>query len=107
MDGIRVVEERIAPLWSTPAWALTLGRRTVRARVTVNAFRELDVLLAHWVGIVALRPVPMTQIDDWRAADTGADMSDSFTPNDILRMAREYRRIAPSPSCVDGCDLAA
>lgn len=107
MDGIRAVEERIAPLWSPPAATLTQQRRTVRARVTANVFRELDVLLAHWVGIVTMRPVSMTEIDHWREADAGRDLGEGFTKADILRIAGEYRRAAPSPIGAGGCDLAA
>ncbi len=108
MDGIRVVEERIAPLWATPARALSQRRRTVRARVTANGFRELDVLLAHWVGIVAMRPVRMVEIDHWREADAGDDRaSGSFTCAEILRIAAEYRCAAPSPAGATGCGLAA
>jgi hypothetical protein len=108
LDGIRVVEERIAPLWTTPAAALSERRRTVRARVTANGFRELDVLLAHWVGIVAMRPVRMAEIDYWREADTVVDAGGmTFTKADILRIADEYRRAAPPSSDAGGCDLAA
>ena len=108
MDGIRVVEERIDPLWATPARKLSERRRTVRARVTANGFRELDVLLAHWVGIVAMRPVRMAEIDHWREADADDDRGcGGFTCADILRIAAEYRRAAPSPSRATGCGLAA
>lgn len=108
MDGVRVVEERIAPLWATPARALSERRRTVRARVTANGFRELDVLLAHWVGIVARRPVRMAEIDYWRESDAGEDRAcRGFTCADILRIAGEYRRAAPLPSRATGCGLAA
>ncbi|WP_294235649.1 hypothetical protein [uncultured Sphingomonas sp.] len=116
MDGIRVMEERIAPLWSTPENALSNRRRTVRARVTANGFRELDVLLAHWVGIVAMRPVRMAEIDHWREADAADDRGGGgFTIADILRIATEYRHAAPClsdglldcPSGIAGCDLAA
>ena len=108
MEGIRVVEERIAPLWATPARLLSERRRTVRARVTANGFRELDVLLAHWVGIVAMRPVRMAEIDYWRDADTVVDAGGMTVPKaDILRIADEYRRATPPSSDAGGCDLAA
>ncbi|MDQ1231313.1 hypothetical protein [Sphingomonas sp. SORGH_AS_0879] len=105
MNGIRVVEERIAPLWTTRFSDMTEGRRIVRARVTANGFRELDVLLAHWVGLVAMRPVRMAEIGDWREADR--DDPTIFTAKDILRLAAEYRRIAPPLHAAGACELAA
>jgi len=105
MNGIRVVEERIAPLWTRRFSDMTEGGRIVRARVTANGFRELDVLLAHWVGLVAMRPVRMAEIGDWREADR--DDPTIFTTKDILRLAAEYRRIAPPLHRPGACELAA
>ncbi|WP_454280291.1 hypothetical protein [Sphingomonas sp. Marseille-Q8236] len=105
MNGIRVVEERIAPLWATGFADVTEKGRTVRARVTANGFRELDVLLAHWIGIVAMRPVRMAEIGDWREAK--AEDPGNFTMKDIMGLAAEYRRIAPPLHETGGCEMAA
>lgn len=105
MNGIRVVEERIAPLWAAPSGDMAEDRRTVRARVTANGFRELDVLLAHWIGLVARRPVRMNEIGEWREAEP--EYPGGFTTTDILGLAAEYRRIAPPLFGASGCELAA
>ncbi|WP_428970164.1 hypothetical protein ACQR50_05845 [Sphingomonas sp. Xoc002] len=99
MTGIDVLERRIAPLWAVEASALSNRHRHVRARVTANGLRELDVLLAHWVGLVASRPVRMADIGDWREQeeeDVGRYDRD-FTPFDIARLAEDYRLAAPTP----------
>lgn len=109
MDGIRVVEERIAPLWSADRRGMSDRHHIVRHRVTANGFRELDVLLAHWIGLVARRPVRMTEIDGWREAPQdargAADMI--YTPAEILRIAGDYRLAAPPPRMAHGCGMAA
>jgi hypothetical protein len=99
MTGIDVLERRIAPLWAVEASALSNRHRHVRARVTANGLRELDVLLAHWVGLVASRPVRMADIGDWREQeeeDVGRYDRD-FTVMDITRLAEDYRLAAPMP----------
>ena len=99
MTGIDVLEGRIAPLWAVEASALSSRHRHVRARVTANGLRELDVLLAHWVGLVACRPVRMADIGDWREQeeeDVGRYDRD-FTVMDIIRLAENYRLAAPMP----------
>lgn len=109
MDGIRVLEERIAPLWARGRGPLSHRHRIVRARVTHNGFRELDVLLAHWIGLVARRPVGMAVIGDWRETETaaGAIRAMRFTPEEVIRIAADYRQAAPPLSPPSGCDLAA
>ncbi|MET4898137.1 hypothetical protein RN629_13410 [Sphingomonadaceae bacterium jetA1] len=107
-DGVQAVQDRIAPLWARTAKPLSDRQRIVRARVTRNAFRELDVLLAHWVGLVARRPVRMSAIDHWRERDGDASMLDlRFTPEEVVRLAADYHQVAPSSSGLPGCERAA
>ncbi len=107
MDGIGAMEARIAPLWSADRPPRSSLHRAVRARVTANGFRELDVLLAHWRGLLAGRPLPMADIDGWREAAARDYPFDAvYTPGDIVRMAADYRLAARSPAAVDR-DLAA
>ncbi|WP_343527654.1 hypothetical protein [Sphingomonas sp.] len=108
MNGIGVVEERIAPLWAKDRHGLSDRQRAVRSRVTANSFRELDVLLAHWIGMVAMRPVRMATIGDWREApDAAGAPCPGFTPSEIRRLAADYRSAAPPPMIGVGCVLAA
>ena len=93
------LERRIAQLWIVEASALSGRHRYVRARVTANGLRELDVLLAHWIGLVAYRPVRMAEMGDWREQeeeDAGRYDRD-FTVMDITRLAEDYRLAAPMP----------
>ena len=108
MTGIAVLERRIAPLWIVEASALSGRHRYVRARVTANGFRELDVLLAHWIGLVAYRPVRMAEMGDWREQeeeDAGRYDRD-FTSSEIMRMAADYRLAAPTLCPSDGVSRA-
>ncbi len=107
MDGINALEDRIAPLWAADRPPLSFQHRTVRARVTSNSFRELDVLLAHWVGLVTGRPVRMDDVDGWRE-DAARDypFDAVYTSGDIVRVAGHYRQAA-LPASIAKRDLAA
>ena len=108
MNGISVIEERIAPLWEQDGGGLCDRRRAVRSRVTANGFRELDVLLAHWIGMVTMRPVRMSTIGGWRETPVAAEgHCPGFTPAEIRRIAADYRLAAPLPASRRGCRVAA
>ena len=107
MDGIGALEDRIAPLWAADRPPVSSLHRAVRARVTSNGFRELDVLLAHWVGLLNGRPVRMDDADGWREGGAHEYPFDAvFTPSDIMRIAADYR-LAALPSAMADRDLAA
>lgn len=95
------------PLWAADRPPVSSLHRAVRARVTSNGFRELDVLLAHWVGLMNGRPVRMDDADGWREGGAHEYPFDAvFTPSDIMRIAADYR-LAALPSAIADRELAA
>lgn len=107
MDGIGALEDRIAPLWAADRPLPTSLHHVVRARVTSNSFRELDVLLAHWIGLMMGQPVRMDDVDGWREGAARDYPFDAvYTPFEIARIAATYR-LAALPRIVTKRDLAA